>query len=45
MTLLSASHRVWVFGLLLAPLSEGGCRPANELIHPASRISQGTRLT
>ena len=29
MTLLSASHRVWVFGLLLASWAAGGCRPAD----------------
>ena len=45
MTLLSAPHRAWVFGMPLAPLAAAGCRPANELIHPASRIQQGTLLT
>ena len=44
MTLLSAPHRVWVFGLLLAPLAAGGCRPANPPEGPRRNLADLDRL-
>jgi chorismate mutase-like protein len=44
MTFLSASHRVWVFGLLLAPLGAGGCRPANPPEEPRRNLADLDRL-
>ena len=44
MTILSASHRVWVFGLQRAPLAAGGCRPANAPEDPRPNLADLDRL-
>ena len=44
MTLLSVPHRVWVFGLLLAPLAAGGRRPANPPEEPRRNLAGLDRL-